>query len=359
MFLVSVIIKCLSIMKKVISICSLWALGFGVFAQEKSEQKLFKVDAVQKVDASIYQLVHNPVTKSVYVVGPKGGFRSENDQYIYVLDEGTLAVKDSINIGKNTPFGLAINTKTQTLYVGHSLQKSISAVDLKTKKQTLIPRASEKSKIREIVVDEEKNLVYVSDHGDPAIWVVDGKTNTYQKTIAAPEAYVLGLNVDSKRKKIYATDSGNMQGNILVYDAQSNDLVGKWKTWSYCPLNIAVDYTGNRLFVSQSNDNNVTVVDGNTGEIIDKVYLGYNSSPIGLVYDEKSKLLFVANREKKEVAVVDCETYKVKERVATGGLANTIVLDKVSGAVYVTNKSPRKPDESIPNGDTVQKIVRL
>ncbi len=348
-------------MKKSIAVLGFSIVCLGGFAQQKEEAapKMFKVDAVQKINASVYQLVHNPVSKSVYVVGPKGGFRAETDQFVYVLDDATLAVKDSINIGKYTPFGLAINTKTQTLYVGHSIQQNISAVDLKTRKSTLIPSGREKSKIREIVVDEDRNLVYVSDHGDPSIWVVDGKTNKYLKTIAIPGTFPLGLSVDSRKGRIYTTDSGTMQGNVLVYDSKTNELVGKWKTWSYCPLNIALDLKNNRLFVSQSNDNNITVLDAGSGEIIDKVYLGYDASPIGLVYDEKSGLLFTANREKKEVAVIDTETYKVKERVPTEGLANTIVLDKNTGAVYVTNKSPRKADDAIKKGDTVQKIVRI
>lgn len=328
-------------------------------AQDEKAPATLKVDAVQKINASIYQLVFNNKNSNIYVVGPRGGFSSVDDQFVYVLDGNTLAIKDSINLGKNSPFGIAINNKTQTLYVGHALQQSVSAVDLATRKTTLIPSGRKDSKIRELVVDETNNLVYVSDHGDPSIWVIDGKANKYLKTIKEPDTYLLGLNIDPQRGRIYATDASNMQGNILVYDAKTNALVNKWKTWSYCPLNIAVDYKANRLFVSQSNDNNITVVDGNSGDIIDKVYLGYNSSPIGLVYDESKDLVYVANREKKEVAVIDAKTYKVKERVATRGLANTIVLDQKNSVIYVTNKQPRQATEGIDNGDTVQKIVSI
>ena len=333
----------------------------SAFAQGRKETPApkYKIASNQKINASLYQLAFNTANDQIYVVGPKGGFKAESDQYVYVLSGQNLAVVDSINIGKNTPFGLAINNTTQTLYVGHSLQQSISAIDLKTKKQRLIPSGREKSKIREIAVDEKNNMVYVSDHGDPSIWVVDGATNTYKKTITAPGTSLLGLNVDQQRGRLYSSDSQTMEGNILVYDTKDHKLVGKWKTWSYCPLNIAVDKSNNRLFVSQSNDNNITVLDGKTGNIINKIYLGYDASPIGLVYDSKNDLVYVANRNKKEVAIVNMKDYQVIERVATKGLPNTLVINEKDGSVYVTNKSPRKAEEGLENGDTVQKITKI
>lgn len=325
-------------------------------AQEKPAN--YKIENVQKLNSELYQLVYNPTNNSVYVAGPKKGFSKDADNFVYVLDAKDLSLKDSIAIGKYMPFGIALNNKTQTLYVGHSLQKAVSAIDIKSKKQTIIPNDKEKAKIREIVVDEVRNKVYVSDHGNPSIWEIDGKTNKLIKTIEQPGAYLLGLNVDAKRGKVYATDSQDMQGNVMVYNSESGKLESQFKTWSYCPLNIALDQVNNRIFVSQSNDNNVTVLDGNTGEIINKVYLGYDSSPIGLVYDAKNNLVYTANRNKQQVAVIDAKSYKVIETVATEGLPNTISLDPVSGAIYVTNKEAGKKGKPVANGNTVMKIVK-
>lgn len=95
------------------------------------------------------------------------------------------------------------------------------------------------------------------------------------------------------------------------------------------------------------------------GNIINKIYLGYDVSPIGLVYDGKNDLVYVANRNKKEVAIVNMKDYEVIERVATKGLPNTIVLNEKDGSVYVTNKSSRKAEEGLENGDTVQKITKI
>ncbi len=330
------------------------ALAYG---QENTAN--FKIEQMQKLPNELYQLVYNPTNNLVYVAGPKKGFDKDAENFVYVLDGQSLAVTDSISLGKYLPFGIALNNKTQTLYVGHSLQNAVSAIDVKSKKQQVISSGKEKSKIREIAVDEVRNKIYVSDHGSPSIWEIDGKSNTYVGSFEKAGAYLLGLNVDAQRGKVYSTDANTMEGNILVYNSDSGNLEGQYKTWSYCPLNIAIDKTNNRLFVSQSNDNNITIVDGNTGDIIQKVYLGYDSSPVGLVYDENSKLLYTANRNKQEVAVIDTDRYEVMERIATKGLPNTITLDPNTGTIYVTNKQAGKKGGPVENGNTVLKINKI
>lgn len=344
-------------MKKTVLGSALVALACMASAQTTEEPR-FDIRNTQHLNCEVYQLVYNPTDRMVYVAGPKKGFNREVENFVYVLSAEDLAVRDSISVGKYLPFGIALNNRTQTLYVGHSVQNHVSAIDLKSKKQTLISNGKEKSKIRELVVDEQRNKVYVSDHGNPSIWEIDGNTNTYSRSLDKEGAYLLGLQVDPERGKVYGTDGKDMKGNVLVYNSESGKLEAEYKTWSYCPLNIAIDKVQNRIFVSQSNDNNVTILDGNTGEIIDKVYVGHDTSPIGLVYDQKNNLIYTANRAKQEVAVINAQDYSVIERIPTEGLPNTITLDQESGTIYVTNKRAGRGDEEVENANTVMKINR-
>lgn len=333
------------------------AFAFAASAASVQEKDFdYEILHTQKLPNEVYQLIFNSANNKVYVAGPKKGFDKEAENFIYELDGSDLRITDSISVGKHLPFGITLNNSTQTLYVGHSLQNAISAIDLKTKKQTLISGGKEKSKIRELAVDEKTNKIYVSDHGNPSIWQVDGKTNTYEKSFDKAGAYLIGLGVDSKRGRVYGTDGQDMKGNILVFDSKTGALSNSFKTWSYCPLNIALDLKQNRIFVSQSNDNNITILDGESGDIIDKVYLGFNTSPIGLVYDETNDLVYTANRVKQEVAVVDAKTYKVLDRIPTDGLPNTISLDQKTGIIFVTNKEAGRNGEPVENGNTVMKI---
>lgn len=359
-------------MKKIFMFGILAMTCWNVNAQwgEPKKDPTYKVEAVQKINADIYQLAFNTENNNIYVAGPRGKFKVDNEkvsypdkQYVYVLDGNTLVAKDSIAIENNfAALGVGINNRTQTLYVGHSFNQAITAIDLKSKKQTLIPSGRDKSKIREVVVDEVNNLVYVSDHGDPSIWVVDGKTNKFKTTISAPGSFPTGLAVDPVRNRIYTVDGSTPQGNVLAFDTKSHSSVGKWKTWGGNPLNIAIDYKNNRIFVVENGDSKVSVLDGKSGEIITKISLGQGASPVGLVYDTKNDLLYVAHREKQEVAVLDAKTYKLIERIPTKGLPNTIVLNPANGAIYVTNKAPHSFTGKavvLENGNTVQKITKM
>ena len=343
-------------MNKTLFGCLLLACTTIVTAQDSESS--FHINQTQQLNCEVYQLVYNPTEQVVYAAGPKKGFDREAENFVYVLNAADLAVQDSISVGNYLPFGIALNNQTQTLYVGHSLQNAVSAIDLASKKQTLIPNGKEKSKIREIVVDEKRNKVYVSDHGNPSVWEIDGKTNTYTRSFDKEGAYLLGLQVDTARGKVYGTDGKDMEGNVLVFNSESGALESSYKTWSYCPMNIALDVENNRIFVSQSNDNNITVLDGNTGNILQKIYLGYDASPIGLVHDQKNNLLYTANRGKREVAVINAKDYKILERIPTDGLPNTISLDAHSGTIYVTNKRAGRGDEEVENANTVMKITR-
>lgn len=177
-------------------------------------QDSYSIEKSQKLNAEVYQLVFNSTNQRIYVAGPKTGAGREGDNFIYALNAKTLQVEDSINVGKNVPYGIAINTKTQTIYAGNSRQNSLTAIDLKSKKVTVIPNGKEKSKIREIAVDEQRNEVYVSDHGNPGVWIVDGKTNQYKGDISMGKGYLLGLGVDPARGKIYQTDGETMEGYV-------------------------------------------------------------------------------------------------------------------------------------------------
>ncbi|WP_199539423.1 hypothetical protein [Dyadobacter luteus] len=78
---------------------------------QKKPEPTYKIEGVQKINAEVYQLVHNPTNGNVYVVGPKAGFNKNAENFVYVLNGSSLAVIDSISLGKKLPFGIAINNK--------------------------------------------------------------------------------------------------------------------------------------------------------------------------------------------------------------------------------------------------------
>ena len=314
----------------------------------------------EKVGQGLYEIVVDQKDGAVYVASV--GQQGNPGPYIYKLDPQTLAATDSISLGDVPGFGLGINQKTRTLYTTNTRGNSVHAVDIKTGKLlATITNGAESSHTREIVIDEKNNKVYVSDVGDPStIWVIDGKTNTYLYSLENAGKTATGLAIDSKKGLLYITAMGDNE--VLVYDLKTREKVKSFPSGSESPINIAFDQKGDRLFITDSKNSVLTVLEASSGELLSKVTVGEN--PIGVNFDVKRNRIYTANRQGKSLTVVDGSTYAVVKDIPTDGLSNTVAINPKTGAAYVTNKQVgtrvregQTPPAPLPNGDTVSLIL--
>lgn len=313
-----------------------------------------------KVGQGLYEVVVDQKDGAVYVASV--GQQGNPGPFIYKLDPQTLAIADSISLGDVPGFGLGINQKTRTLYTSNTRGNSVHAVDIKTGKLlATISNGAEKSHTREIVVDEKNNKVYVSDVGEPStVWVIDGKTNTYLYSLENAGKTATGLAIDSKKGLLYVTAMGDNE--VLVYDVKTREKVRSFPSGSESPINVAFDQQGDRLFVTDSKNSVLTVLQASSGELLSNVTVGEN--PIGVSFDAKRNRIYTANRQGKSLTVVDGSTYAVIKDIPTDGLSNTVAVNPKTGAAYVTNKQVgtrarqgQTPPAPLPNGDTVSLIL--
>lgn len=335
-----------------LSLAATACIGFSVQSQTLSK--------TAKVGKGIYEIVVDQHDGAVYVASV--GQQGNPGPYIYKLDPTTLVVTDSIAVGEAAGFGLGINQKTRTLYTTNTRSNSVHAIDLKTGKLlATITNGAAESHTREVVVDEKTNTVYVSDVGDPStVWVIDGKTNTYLHSLENAGKTATGLAVDSKKGLLYVTAMGDNE--VLVYNTKTREKVKSFPSGSESPINIAFDQKGDRLFITDSKNSVLTVLNATSGELLQKINVGEN--PIGVNYDPKLNRIYTANRQGKSVTVIDGSTYAVIKQLPTDGLSNTVAVNPKTGAAYVTNKQVgtrvregQTPPPPLPNGDTVGLIT--
>lgn len=336
--------------------CSL-ALLVAATAGVTQAQTLAKSE---KVGKGLYEIVVDESDGAVYVAS--AGQRDVLAPFIYKLDPQTLVATDSIALGEIAGFGLGINQKTRTLYTSNTRGNSVHAVDIKTGKViATISNGAEKSHTREIVVDEKNNLVYVSDVGDTSsVWVIDGKTNSYRYSLENAGKTATGLAIDSDKGLLYVTAMGD--NKVIVYDTKTRQQVNAFDSGSESPINVSYDKKGNRLFVTDSKNSILTVLNAKSGELLKKVEVGNN--PIGVSFDPKNNRVYTANRQGKSVTVVDGNSYAVIKEIPTEGLSNTVAINAKTGAAYVTNKQVggraregQAPPTPLVNGDSVSLIT--
>jgi YVTN family beta-propeller protein len=310
-----------------------------------------------KLGAGLYEIAVSQTTGTVYVAstGPRG----EPGARVFALDPATLATRAEIDVSAAPAFGLGINDRTQTLYTSNTRSRSVSAIDLASGRvvATITTPLDTVAHLREVVVDETRNLVYVSSYDDPGkIWVIDGATNTLRTVIDNVGKGTSGMALDVAANRIYAT---NMQGgDISVVDLASGRVERTFSAGGGRPSNAVLDPATHRLFVANQETGNLTVLDARSGQLLQTVATG--AGALGVSFHAPSNRVYVANRGAGTVTVIDGASYQVVASLATGTHPNTVAIHRASGAAFVTNKARSagrgQPPVNDPNGDTVSRI---
>jgi len=174
------------------------------------------------------------------------------DTNLTIVDS-TAKVVDKVAAGIHL-WGMAVNEGTHTLYATRLGNAELVAFDelsggIKTVPVGAIPCA--------VAVNPATNMVYVANHGDDLVTVVDGAKNTAVATLH----------------------------------------VGKQ------PQGIAVDPVKNLVYVANKHGDSVSVIDGGQNRVVKTLQTGKN--PYALAVDPTSGLVYVALEGPTAVEVID------------------------------------------------------
>jgi len=144
------------------------------------------------------------------------------------------------------------------------------------------------------------------------------------------------LNVDSAAKRLYVSNGTS----VVVIDLASNKVVGRLPAGNNVH-GIAIA-PGNRGFISNGADNNVSIVDLKTLQPIGKVDAGANPDPI--LYEPKTREVYAINHTGQSVTTIDAATGKVTSTIPLSGVAETGQSDPGLGRVFVNIESKSQVD---------------
>lgn len=321
------------------------------------------IEETVKVGPRLYQLVVSPSTDTVYVasVGP----RDSDESQIVALDAGTLERKSSIAVPGTPVFGLGINDETQTLYGTDTITGNVLVIDLDSGKVVETIGQSDAAHVREVVVDEATNTVYVSvvGRGDDAadeVWVIDGETNALSHRIEVDTDMLTGITLDADGNRIFGTGMG--ANEIVVIDLERREVVDRWSAGGERPVNVDYDPANGRVFVTSQGSGTLTVLDAADGTLIETIETGEGA--LDVEFDADDDRIYVTNRRAGTLSVLDATSYEILAQLETGTYPQTIAIDNEADRVYVSNKAqglPRNaPPDAVPpddpRGDTVTLI---
>ncbi len=158
-----------------------------------------------------------------------------------------------------------------------------------------------------LALDDKKGILYVVTKEDNSLYLIDLATKAIRQKIAlGTEAYTCLLSPD--RSKLYISLWG--RDKVATYDTKNNKLADSIAVGDN-PNDLCISHNGRYLYVSNANDNTVSVIDLEKAKVLETLNTavyptplsGTTSNSVALANDDKT--LYVANADNNCLAVFD------------------------------------------------------
>ncbi len=327
------------------------------FSTQAAEEMLRKA-----VGKGAYEMAYSQQENALWLATSQSR-KLDKGGVVYRLDPVTLEVTQAIH-NDLKPFGATINNTTQTLWFGNTVNSAVTAIDAKTgevKGRLVLDDRKRTEEVRplqprELVADDATNTVYISGIGkESVIWVVDGENIKLKTAIQNTGKMSTGLALDSKGKRLYTT---NADGALITIDTADNKILSRKKLLDddkeHFFINISLDTTNQRAFITDSKAAEVLVVDTRNGNILAKVAA---PESLAVLFNPARNEAYVTHRQAGKVSVIDAKSYKVVKTFDTPTHPNSLALSADGKTLYVSVKQKSTKQQEATQPDDVIRIA--
>ncbi|HAM5504944.1 TPA: YncE family protein [Escherichia coli] len=327
------------------------------FSTQAAEEMLRKA-----VGKGAYEMAYSQQENALWIATSQSR-KLDKGGVVYRLDPVTLEVTQAIH-NDLKPFGATINNTTQTLWFGNTVNSAVTAIDAKTgevKGRLVLDDRKRTEEVRplqprELVADDTTNTVYISGIGkESVIWVVDGENIKLKTAIQNTGKMSTGLALDSKGKRLYTT---NADGELITIDTTDNKILSRKKLLDdgkeHFFINISLDITNQRAFITDSKAAEVLVVDTRNGNILAKVAA---PESLAVLFNPARNEAYVTHRQAGKVSVIDAKSYKVVKTFDTPTHPNSLALSADGKTLYVSVKQKSTKQQEATQPDDVIRIA--
>lgn len=327
------------------------------FSTQAAEEMLRKA-----VGKGAYEMAYSQQENALWLATSQSR-KLDKGGVVYRLDPVTLEVTQAIH-NDLKPFGATINNTTQTLWFGNTVNSAVTAIDAKTgevKGRLVLDDRKRTEEVRplqprELVADDTTNTVYISGIGkESVIWVVDGENIKLKTAIQNTGKMSTGLALDSEGKRLYTT---NADGELITIDTADNKILSRKKLLDdgkeHFFINISLDTTNQRAFITDSKAAEVLVVDTRNGNILAKVAA---PESLAVLFNPARNEAYVTHRQAGKVSVIDAKSYKVVKTFDTPTHPNSLALSADGKTLYVSVKQKSTKQQEATQPDDVIRIA--
>ena len=236
----------------------------------------------------------------------------QSKQSLQLIDTRTEEILDNIEIAKSW-LGLKFSSDDKYLFAGGGndnwiLQYAIINNKLQLQDSIILGKKwPNKISPTGIDIDDKANVLYVVTKDNNSLYIIDLLTKKIlQQVQLKGEAYTCLLSKD--KKELYITCWGCDQ--LLVFNTVTKAITAEIAVGDN-PNDICITKNGKYLFVANSNDNSVSVINIRDRKVIETLVSSlYPDAPPGsttnaLALSSDNKTLFIANADNNCLAVFD------------------------------------------------------
>ena len=207
----------------------------------------------------------------IFMHGDELFVSNEDTNSIYIINKYTLEAISMISVD-DMPHGLGYDQKNNKLYV-----PCINSI---------------------ICIDIENKIIYKKIDTDFKAW---------------------HLEVDEKKKEIYVS---TLDGKLVILKEDDLEIINTFYEL-LLPVQIRFNYIDERVYISDLGYNQIKILDYRLGKYIGKIKV--NGIPQGLEISKDYSRLFVSDTENDEIKVYDTKTNQLIKAIHVGKESTTIV----------------------------------
>ncbi len=332
----------------------------------------------QDIIAGAYEVLAAPDSKQLFVAATPV-FEDRTPGYVHVLDQDTLRESQRIQLPRRA-FALGLNTRTHTLYIGNTLDGSLTALDSRNgaiKHTIQLGKATPKGgyeHTRKVIVDEQDNRIFVTNPSEPGrVWIVDGAQGRLVHNIANVGMWPAGAAYDSKTKRLYVGQGGkdeiaviNPASGTVEQRFSTGDAVGaKREDSRHFFVNIALNSDGQKLYAADANTGKLYVFDTTSGKVLNTVEIGLGL--LDVVYNPARQEIVLTNRGVDRehpdgvgaVTIVDANSLAIKQRIDAPVHPNSLSLSADGQTLFVTIKAPHGDKHADARKGALDSVLRI
>jgi YVTN family beta-propeller protein len=302
-------------------VSTLIAIAFALFTSQLFAQT---VVATIPVGGSPFIVAANPRTHRVYVTNQLGHSMS-------VIDGSTNQVVTTVQFsGPALPFGVAVNPVTNRVYVAGG--NVVAVFDGRTNTQ----RASVRVGLGpdRIAINTKTNRIYVTNENDGTVSVIDGASNQVVATV--PIAFgLIGIGVNPNTDLIYTAPFFCNCGTVSVVDGSTNQVSTTFDVAGIQLDDVVVDPSQNRIYVTDETAG-LFVVDGTDNTVLANI-AGLKAPETVAVVPGMHEVV-EADFGSNNAIFIDTNSFSITQKVAVGAFPNGTAVDPALRQIYVSSK---------------------